>query len=68
MHPPLTHMHAHVLQVDEASVVKDIKQYTYAEGNQYVFMDMVTLNPRLPSLISQLNATWRPLIGTSDHI
>eukprot|EP00271_Cylindrocystis_brebissonii_P014167 TRINITY_DN35428_c0_g1_i1.p1 TRINITY_DN35428_c0_g1~~TRINITY_DN35428_c0_g1_i1.p1 ORF type:complete len:263 (+),score=55.05 TRINITY_DN35428_c0_g1_i1:182-970(+) len=28
--------------VDEATVVKDVKQYTYSEGNQFVFMDMAT--------------------------
>lgn len=28
-------------QVDEATVVKDVKQYTYSEGEDYVFMDMV---------------------------
>eukprot|EP00475_Leptophrys_vorax_P027265 TRINITY_DN38868_c0_g1_i1.p1 TRINITY_DN38868_c0_g1~~TRINITY_DN38868_c0_g1_i1.p1 ORF type:complete len:234 (-),score=20.64 TRINITY_DN38868_c0_g1_i1:211-912(-) len=29
-------------QVSEASVVKDVKQYTYMDGEDYVFMDMVT--------------------------
>ena len=29
------------LQVDEANVVKDVKQYTYMDGDDYVFMDMV---------------------------
>lgn len=28
-------------QVDEASVVKDVKQFTYLDGDDYVFMDMV---------------------------
>ena len=30
-----------VLQVDEAQIVKEVKQYTYMDGDQYVFMDMV---------------------------
>jgi len=29
-------------QVDEAQIVKEVKQYTYMDGDQYVFMDMVT--------------------------
>ncbi|CAK9868259.1 unnamed protein product [Sphagnum jensenii] len=29
-------------QVDEAQIVKDVKQHTYVDGDQYVFMDMVT--------------------------
>eukprot|EP01018_Ginkgo_biloba_P022072 Gb_23992 [translate_table: standard] len=28
--------------VNEAGVVKDVKQYTYKDGEQYVFMDMAT--------------------------
>ncbi|CAI6010866.1 unnamed protein product [Closterium sp. NIES-65] len=28
--------------VDEASVVKDVKQFTYLDGEDFVFMDMVT--------------------------
>eukprot|EP00270_Netrium_digitus_P016513 TRINITY_DN593_c0_g1_i2.p1 TRINITY_DN593_c0_g1~~TRINITY_DN593_c0_g1_i2.p1 ORF type:complete len:273 (-),score=76.99 TRINITY_DN593_c0_g1_i2:235-1020(-) len=28
--------------VDEAVVVKDVKQYTYADGDEFVFMDMST--------------------------
>ncbi|CAI5475692.1 unnamed protein product [Closterium sp. Yama58-4] len=28
--------------VDEASVIKDVKQFTYLDGEDYVFMDMVT--------------------------
>lgn len=30
-----------VLKVDEAQIVKEVKQYTYMDGDQYVFMDMV---------------------------
>lgn len=28
-------------QVDEASISKEVKQYTYMDADQYVFMDMV---------------------------
>ena len=30
-----------MLKVDEAQIVKEVKQYTYMDGDQYVFMDMV---------------------------
>jgi elongation factor P len=32
-------------QVDEAQIVKDVKQHTYVDGDQYVFMDMVCQHP-----------------------
>jgi translation elongation factor P/translation initiation factor 5A len=32
-------------QVDEAEIVKDVKQHTYVDGDQYVFMDMVCQHP-----------------------
>ena len=29
-------------QIQEAVVEKDVKQYTYADGEDYIFMDMVS--------------------------
>ena len=32
-----------VPQIQEAVVEKDVKQYTYSDGEDYIFMDMVGL-------------------------
>lgn len=39
-----------IWQIEEADISKEVKQYTYKDGDQYVFMDLVSLS--IPKIYS----------------